>query len=157
MSLIKLTAIPHPDLNGGKPYPVYVDHTHIVLIELTKTSQQRYGWREQAHALVCSFWDEVQRVDGELQASAPQKMVPDSEEEAERIGKDLKRWTQRKDIAASIHAAFGIMNQQQQTPQFHPPVECTCIQLSVPNAQFAMLPAVYVTESPDQVAEMVSY
>jgi hypothetical protein len=31
MSLIKLTALPHPDLNGGKPWPVYVDRRVLLI------------------------------------------------------------------------------------------------------------------------------
>ena len=36
MPLIKLTAIPHPDINQGRPAPVYVDPDHVVLIYPTE-------------------------------------------------------------------------------------------------------------------------
>lgn len=145
--MLKLTAIAHPDLNDGKPYAVYVDPAHIVLIERTKMSQERYGWRDRQHELVSLFWDEVERTVGEMRGDQP-NMAPQSQEEAN----DAKRWLQRRDIAASIQAAYGIVNQQSREAHRYPPVECTCVQLSVPNAQFHMLPAIYVTESPDEVA-----
>lgn len=148
--MLKLTAIPHPDLNGGKPYPVYVDPTHVVLIERGKTSQERYSWREQQHELTSLFWDEVQRTTGEMKQGMPSMAVQSSEDE-----EALRRWMGRRDIAASIQAAYGIVNEASREARYYPPVECTCLQLAVPNARFAMLPAVYVTETPEQVAALV--
>lgn len=148
--MLKLTAIPHPDLNGGQPYAVYVDPTHIVMIERSKTSQERYDWRTRQHELVSLFWDEVERTTAEMRRDQPSMTVQNSEEEA-----SVRRWVERRDIAASIQAAYGIVNQASREAQRYPPVECTCIQLSVPNAQFHMLPAIYVTESPEEVAAIV--
>ena len=156
MKLLELTAIPHPDINGGKPYPVYVNPDHIVMIELSKTSQERYGWREQQHDLAVRFWEEVQRCDSDMTASAPKQMVPDSEEAMTKINDVLVQWTSRRDIASSIHAAYGLIAGHRDEPKYYPPVECTCIQLAVPNARFTMLPAVYVTETPKEVAKFIA-
>ena len=152
MAFIRLTAIPHPDINEGKSYPVYVDSEHIVLIERGKTSQEKWAWRDQQHDAVSRFWDEVQRIDGEIRANVG-KLVPDNEEEM----KETRVWAQRRDIASSINAAYGIVNQMSQQPARYPAVECTCIQLAVPNARFTMLPAVFVTETPEQVAQLLSW
>jgi len=155
MSLIKLTAIRHPDINHGQPYSVYVNPEHIVLIEISKTSQERFGWRAQQHDLAIRFWEEVQRCDGDLQQNLPRKMAAETEEEAKQVGEDMRRWAQRRDIASSLHAAYGLITGRHDEPKFYPPVECTCIQLAVPNARFTMLPALYVQESPAQVADMM--
>jgi hypothetical protein len=153
--LLQLTAIPHPDLNGGQPYPVFVDPEHIVLIERTKTSQELYEWRDEQNDLACRFWQEVQRCDSELTQLAPRNFIPDNEQDAEKLNLEMRRWLDRKDISASIHAAYGIIANSLQKPRYYPTVECTCIQLAVPNARHTMLPAVYVTETPEEVAEKI--
>jgi len=153
--LLKLTAIPHPDLNGGQPYPVFVDPDHIVLIERSKTSQERYGWRDEQIDLQVRFWQEVQRCDSELTQSAPTSFVPHTDELADKLNVEMRRWLDRKDIAASIHTAFGMIQNATQQPSRYPAVECTCIQLDIPNARHTMLPVVYVTETTEEVAAMV--
>lgn len=149
MRLIKLKAIPHPDVNGGASSPVFVNPDHIVLIERAKHQQERWGWREERRAALNGLWEELQRIAGELSGQTP-KLVPENEREAAAGN----RWLMRKDAAASIQAAYGLVVQLEQQPSQYPAVECTCIQLSVPNAKFTMLPAVYVVETPDEVATM---
>jgi hypothetical protein len=82
-------------------------------------------------------------------------MVPDTEEEAQQVQKEMMRWAQREDITASLHAAYGLIAGRHDEPRYYPPVECTCIQLAVPNARHTMLPAIYVQESPEEVAAIV--
>ena len=153
--LLKLTAIPHPDINAGQPYPVYVDPSQVVLIEKTKTRQQRFDWEDAQSDAARSFWDEVQRCTGEVSASMPTNFMPDDGQEAQKFGDEMKRWATRRDIAASIHAAYGIINSLAQQPARYPSLECTVIQLAVPNARFTMLPAIYVQETPEQVARLI--
>mgnify|MGYP001611047850 CR=1 FL=1 len=148
-SLIRLTAIPHPDINHGQSYPIYVDADHIVLIERSKTSQERYGWREQHTRMQIGFWEEVQRANGELR-DLP-NFAPDTSEDAEKS----RRWMTRKDAAASLQAAYGLISDLHNQPIFYDPVEATAIQLSVPNARFTMLPVCYVVESPEEVAAII--
>jgi hypothetical protein len=153
--LLQLTAIPHPDLNGGQPYAVFVDPDHIVLIERSKTSQERYAWRDDQNDLTVRFWEEVQRCDSELQQSTPTKFAPENSEEMQAFQSDMRRWLERKDMTASIHAAYGLISSQLQSPRHYPSVECTCIQLAVPNARHTMLPTVYVTETTEEVARLI--
>ena len=155
-TLLRLTAIAHPDINHGQPYPVYVDPERIFLVERSKTRQQRWGWEDEQSELTCRFWDEVQRCAGDMSASTPQDFMPDSEEQANRIGKDIHNWATRRDIAASITTAYGIMNQLSQKPRYYPTTEATCISFAVANAHYSMLPSVFVRETPEQIAQLIA-
>lgn len=148
--MIQLTAIPHPDINGGKPYPIFVDVEPILLIERTSHQQQRSDLRLRHNIAVSEFWEEAQRCTQEL--SKTPRMDVDSEEGAQKVN----AWVQRREISSAITAAFNQLNSMNKQADYYDPVECTVIQMGAQNSRYTMLPCVYVLETPEEVMQKVS-
>lgn len=152
MSLIKLTAISSPEVNGGKPTEVYVDANAVILITR--------GWERPAmHKRYDAHWrameglyDEIERVNNEAKQALP-TITPETEKEAQA----LNRAVRLREAAASLQTAYGMVRQATQGPLYYPAVECTVLSLSCGTAleHGVMLSRVFVTETPEQIAELV--
>lgn len=148
MKMIKLTALPHPDL-PGPPRHLYVAASAIILIAPQRMGHPKLGvvdaWRQNIQIL----YEEVERVAHEL-SMFPPNMHPESEKEAT----ELQRWANRKDIANSLNAAYSMVQKSAaETHQRHPDTDCTEVSLSCGTAleHGVMLSRVYVTETPEEI------
>lgn len=147
--MIKLTAIPHPDINRGKPYSIFVDVEPIMLIERTAHQQTRSDLKMRHNIAVSELWDELQRAMREVQ-KAP-NVVPENEEEVVATTK----WVQRTHLINSMSGVYQQLNSLNQQPSFYDPVECTVIQMGAQNSRYTMLPCVYVVETPEEVMRSI--
>jgi len=149
--LIKLTGIPHPDINGGKSAPVYIDPTRVLVITRATTRQAKYKSIEAHRQAMNSLHEEVQRVSGELQN------IPGMFVETEGDAKKIEGWAHVKEAAGALSAAYGLVARTQAEPEYHPDVECTNVSMACGTGleHGVMLCRVDVVESPEEVAEKI--
>lgn len=150
-ALLRLTAIPHPDINDGESFPIYVEPTRILVIERGTHQFTKTRSAEQFRQNVQSLHEEVHRIIGEL-AKAP-SMTPETATEAELV----RHWVQIKDAAGALHAAYNLVAGAANSPQYHPLVHCTVVQLACGTGleHGVMLARVYVTETPKEIVDKI--
>lgn len=152
MRFIKLTAVPHPEINGGVSTQTYVDPSRIMLIDRGSTAFTKKKAREEYRQALGCLFDEVQRVAAD--AGALQKtVVPQSEEEARQVD----RWMSAREVASALSAAYGLVSSASQSVGFYPDIDCTVIQLACGTAleHGVMLARVFVMESPEEVMQLI--
>lgn len=150
--LIKLTSVPHPDVDGGKPKAIYVDASRILVVEPGSTEYTKRGSMEQYRQALQGLFEEVQRVAGEAGALHV-TTVPETSQEANQV--DI--WIRAKESAAALTAAYQLVSRVANEPMRHPPVDCTVLSLACGTAfeHGVMLSRVFVTESPEEVHKAV--
>lgn len=144
--LIKLTAVPHPDINGGKSFPMYVDASRI--LNITRTMNQHV--RMDRVALKREAYDElyhgIQRLNKQMQQKMP---VTIETEGAERWAREIHA------VSHEIEANYQSWRSAYRAEDFYDQFECTELQLACGTAleHGVMLARCWVTEQPDEVAE----
>ena len=145
--LIKLTGVPHPDLNDGKSMPVFIDASRVLLIS--------QGWHE---------YPKIGAI--ERQRDLYHKLYKLTEELAEKVSSYMPSmtdpiavgWLRTAQTAAqAVSGAYRDWGASHNQSLFHPRVECTEIQLACGTAleHGVMLTRVWVTESPEEVYGIV--
>lgn len=151
--LIKLTGVAHPDMNGGRPQPVYIDSTRVLSIAPAFVALHKEGAYERQRQAIESLHEEVSRVVSELNAQEP-NFHPDNEAEAAQT----QTWMRAKDAAASLSAAANMCTKYANQTETHPRVPCTevCLACGTGLEHGVMLMRVMVSETPEQVADAVT-
>lgn len=146
--LIKLTGVPHPDLNNGQPQSLYVDASKVLIIERTRTAYAQEESAERHRQARQFLFEEVDRVGREV-SELRSTIIPDNEHEAHEVD----RWVRARQAAADLSNAYHLVSRIAGDPGYHPRVDCTCISLSCGTAleQGVMLSRVFVVELPDEV------
>lgn len=150
--LIRLTGVPHPELNEGKPQPVYIDCRKVLTIEPGMHSPAKLETAEAQRQAIWELHDEVERAARELQ-KPPATIHAETEEHARAV--DL--YVKSRDVAAEMLAAYKLVAHWHRQPLNHKPVECTIVGLSCGTAleQGVMLTRVAVMEAAEEVARLV--
>lgn len=151
--LLKLTGLSNPDNDQGRQSAVYIDASRILVIERGRLGFAKQGSIEANRQATEILHQEVHRIANELTARVP-SMVPENDRDAERV----RMYMQAKDAAASLMAAFGEVSRTANSSDYYPAIDCTCISLACGTAleHGVMLSRVYVHETPEEVAEMIS-
>ena len=146
--LIKLTTVPHPDLNGGKPQPCYIDASRVLLIIGHYCQHPKLGSIEANR----EAYERLSAAAHALASKANQYEVLDLTDPA------AVAWIKTIQGACSemSHAA-NEWGRAYSLGAYHPRVDCTEVQLACGTAleHGVMLTRVWVMESPVEVAEMV--
>lgn len=142
-NLLKLTGAPHPDVNSGKPSPIYIDAALLVSIECTRVGYTKEGSLEEMRKLT----ENLARSLRTAQASGRLKFEVKSEDEAQVTTA----------IIAELVSAFNALLQSRQVePETYPRVDCTMITLSAGVGTYGQLwKTFFVTESPEEIARLV--
>lgn len=146
--LIKLTAVPHPDLNGGKPWPIYVDPRHVLFITRTVHHHVKLMHGDLKREVADDLYEHAQRLNKLLSEKWPNAI--DTSEAAD--------WAKKLHMAGhAVNEAYQVWARAYREQDLHPRVECTEIQLACGTAleHGVMLARTWVTESPEQVADLV--
>ena len=148
MALIKLTALAHPDLAGGNPWPVYVDASRVLLI--TRSSHQflKLGAADLKREVYDDLWAGARRLEKLLNEKMPDEI---DTQEAAKWSKELRM------LSSDIQTAYSAWGQAYRQDDLHPRVECTEVQLACGTAleHGVMLTRVMVTETPDEVVRLI--
>lgn len=149
--LIKLTGVSHPDQPGETP--IYIDAARVICITRSVVSYNKKGAEEAYRQALESLWDEVIRVGDEVN-NMQKRVAPENEEEA----RATELWLKRKGVADELGNAYKLVSYYAKTPLRHPEVRCTQVDLACGTAleQGVMLTHVWVTESPDEVARLIT-
>lgn len=145
--LIKLTAVPNPDIDEGATSPCYVDATRIIAITRSfvefrkiESVQRKRRLHDQLYAAAVALWDEV----GEY---IPKMTDPLAVE-----------WMQRaRETASKVTQAHEIWGRAYREEDVYPAKMCTELQLACGTAleHGVMLARVWVSETPEQVVDKI--
>lgn len=150
--MLRLTGVPHPDVNEGKSSPIYVDPTRVLVIETSVTRFAKKGSQEAWRQAANSLHEEVIRVAAE--ASNPPSMVVDSQESEQA----LNSYVRTREAAASLNAAYGLLTKAGIDCAWHEEIPCTVVSLACGTGleYGVMLCRVNVMEPPEEVARLVA-
>jgi hypothetical protein len=145
--LIKLTGVPHPDLNGGKPQPVYIDASRVLLICQGHFQYPKIGAVEENQERMMALWRGVNRL-----ADKTNDYIPDFHDPV------AVKWLQEVRAASALVSNAYADVRKADPNVFHPRMECTEVQLACGTAleHGVMLTRVWVSETPEEVAEAVT-
>lgn len=146
--LIRLTGIPHPDLNGGNAQPIYIDASRVLLILGGYVTLPKLGSME-AHK---ELYDKLFIASRQL-ADAANSYMPDMTDPT-AVG-----WMRTIQMTAGdVNSAYKAWGSSYNQNDFYPRIDCTEIQLACGTAleHGVMLTRVWVSESPEEVCEVVT-
>lgn len=143
--MIKLTGVPHPDINGGLPWPVYIDASRVLMITRTRHQQVKLLNAGLKRELYDDLYGATQRLTERLNKDFPSTI---DNEKAAGWAKDLHM------LAHAVNEAASAWGRAFRNDDFHPDVECTELQLACGTAleHGVMLSRVWVSEAPEEVA-----
>ena len=146
--LIKLTTVPHPDLNDGKPQPCYIDASRVLLIIQGHPQYPKIGSIESNR----EAYERLSKAAHELATKVNQYECPNLHDPA------AVAWM--KNIAGMVHELSHAANEwgrAYKIGSYHPRVDCTEVQLACGTAleHGVMLTRVWVMEPPEHVAALV--
>jgi hypothetical protein len=146
--LIKLTGVPHPDLNGGKPQPVYIDASRVLLIIQGHHQYPKIGAVEANQDMLQALWAGVNRLTDKVNGYVPEMHDPVA----------VKWMTEARSAAQQVSSAYADVRNAAGQIAYHPRVDCTEVQLACGTAleHGVMLTRVWVSETPEEVAEAVT-
>lgn len=148
MSLIKLSGVPHPDLNGGKAQPVFIDASRVLLISGGYQQHPKIGAIELKREVYDDLYSGIQRLTKMIQDKTPAEI--DTQQTA-AWAKDMHM------LAHELQDAYGAWARAYRTEDYYPRLDCTEVHLACGTAleQGVMLTRVWVTESPEHVYSLV--
>lgn len=147
--LIKLTALPHPDINGGRAWPVYIDPRMVMVITRCMHQHVKLLHADLKRELYDDLFSSTQRLHKFLHEKWPEAI--DTSESA--------AWAKSMNMAAgAVNDAYNAWGRAYRADDFHPKQECTELQLACGTAleHGVMLARVWVSESPEQVADLIN-
>ena len=145
--LIKLTTVPHPDLNDGKPQPCYIDASRVLLIIQGHCQHPKIGSIERNQETYAKL-----RAGAEKLAQIVNDYVPKMEDPV------AVEWMMKaRATAGAVNEAVHTWGQGGREQDYHPRVDCTEVQLACGTAleHGVMLTRVWVSETPEQVYNAV--
>lgn len=146
--LIKLTGIPHPDVNGGQSWPIYIDATRVLFITRSIHRPVKMMNSNLKAELYDDLYDSTRRLHEHLQKVWPTEI--DNQEAA--------AWAKTMTMASqAVNEAYSQWNRSYRADEFWAPVECTEIQLACGTAleHGVMLARMWCMEQPDEVAKTI--
>lgn len=144
--LIKLTAVPCPDVLGGQEYPVYVDHEKIFLITIALHRMVSEKDTEANFNLALSLFEQARNLEEKLRNFKCDLQDPVSVT-------FLRDAHQAANAVSSAYKDFSLVAKE---PLRYGPVQCTQVQISSgPDGQ-GKHSNIFVIETPDVVARMVT-
>ena len=150
MALIKLTALSHPDLDGGISWPVYVDASRVLLI--TRSSHQflKLGAADLKREVYDDLWAGARRFAKLLNEKMPNEI---DTQEAAKWAREMRM------LSGEIKTSYSAWGQPYRQDDLHTRVECTEVQLACGTAleHGVMLTRVMVTETPEQVYQAIEW
>ena len=147
MSLIKLTAVPNPDVDEGRPAAVYLDATRILMITRSSVQFTKQGSVDRHRELYDTLYGAAQKLSDQVGNYIPSMTDPVAVE-----------WmTRARDASCKVNDAFSVWGKAYAQPEMHPRVMCTEIQLACGTAleHGVMLARVWVTETPEEVKNLI--
>lgn len=148
-NLIELTALPHPDMNEGKSWPVFVDASRILNI----TRGRHQNLRLDRQRLKIEVYDDlffgIQRLTRLLMDKMPTEI---DNQEAAKWAKEMHA------VSHDVQECYSVWGRAYRSEDFHPPTECTEIQLACGTAleHGVMLARIFVVEQPDEVVRRMA-
>lgn len=149
MSLTKFTSVPNPDLNGGQPYPIYIDTRRIILVTRTTYQPPKIGRVEERQEMVRSLYAAACNLTDHVGGYVPKMDDPVAVE-----------WMMTaRTVAQEVQNAYQKASYYAREHDFHPRVECTEIQLACGTAveNDVMLARVWVMEQPEDIADRINF
>ena len=153
MPLIRLTATPHPDINGGNPTSIFVDPSRIMTVERARNRYPDDKKAEEHQALLDQMWEELERIRGEM-SGWKLNVAPESDAEV----KIMQATVNMREAASALSSAYTMVFKNTQKNAYHPWVECTCISLSygASTENGVMLARLFVMEKPEKIADLIN-
>lgn len=149
MNLIKLTGLPHPEMNGGKSGTIYVDANRIVYLETSAAFQANNRQRQRSNEAVSCLFDEIQRVERALRETQVSAVNIENPEPAA-----MKNWNVVAAAARDLKDAYDLIHAVRGSLEY-PPVVCTTIGLALINDNGQQLSRLHVMETTDQIAALI--
>lgn len=148
MALIKLTGVPHPDLNDGKPQAVYIDASRVLLIARGHHQFPKIGSIESRQELARTMYAASCKLSDKVNEYIPTMTDPVAVDWMMNI----------RGVATDVQNAYQKWSYVSRESDFHPRMECTEVQLACGTAleHGVMLTRVWVNESPEDVAGKIS-
>lgn len=148
MALVKLTGVPHPDLNGGKPQAVYIDASRVLLITQGHHQFPKIGSIERKQELAQKFYDAACNLSDHVG-----KYLPAMDDPVALGWMNTARVT-----ATEVQNAYQKYSYLSRSEDYHPRVDCTEVQLACGTAleHGVMLTRVWVSESPEEVSRILN-
>lgn len=147
MSLLKLTAASNPDIDGGMPYPVYVDATRILCIQRASIQFTKQEGIERKQKLSHELWAAAEKLVDHVGVYIPNMTDPTAVE-----------WMSRaREASQMVNQAYSLWSKAANQPESYPRQMCTEIQLACGTAleHGVMLARVYVQESPEDIYRLI--
>lgn len=148
MELIKLTAVPNPEIDDGAPYAVYIDATRVLYIS---RGTIRFT-KEDAIDTHRAYYDKLYAGSRKL-AEMVNAYVP-AMDDPTAVG-----WMMRaRETSQAVQEAYTAWARAYQQHEQYDRQSCTEIQLACGTAleHGVMLTRIWVQESPENVAELVA-
>lgn len=149
MALIKLTGVPHPDLNGGVAQPVYIDASRVLLICQGHHQFPKIGSLERNHENYSRLRSGAEKLAEIVNGYIPKMDDPTA------VG-----WMRVAQVAAqAVSDAARSWREAAGLQDYHPRMDCTEVQLACGTAleHGVMLTRVWVSETPEEVMRAIQY
>lgn len=148
--LIKLTGVPHPELDDGVPRPVYIDPRKVIVVVRGHIEQPKLGSAAKRRALYTELFAATSALQQMISDYVPRMDDPVAVEWMLKAQATARAVNNAYDRWASAYKADEIS---------HPPVACTEVHLSCGTAleQGVMLTRVFVSETPEEVVNAINW
>lgn len=146
--LIKLTGVPHPDLNGGRAQPVYIDASRVLLIAQGHHRFPKIGSVERHKQLYDRLYQGSSKLSDLVNAYIPKMTDPIAVE-----------WmSTAREAAGCVNDAYRAWAGGWREEDYHPSMDCTEVQLACGTAleHGVMLTRVWVSDPIEDVAKKVA-
>lgn len=147
-TLIKLTNVPHPDIEEGKPQPVYVDASRILSISRARFAYAKEESIERHRKATWAFWEAVEKLQRQTLNQQPNMEDPAA-----------ATWmVQLRNGLGLLTGAYENLNRISREPEYYERDTVTMISLACGTGleHGVMLEKIWVVETPAEVADAIN-
>lgn len=149
-SLIKLNSVPHPDLNNGAPWPLFIDASRVLLITRTVHQQVKMMHGDLKREVYDDLYSGARRLAQLVNEKMPMSI---ENEQAAKWAKEMHN------LCHEVNESYQAWGRAYQADDYHPRIECTEVQLACGTAleHGVMLTRVWVSNPIEEVANLVAH
>jgi len=146
--LIKLTAVPNPDIEDGREHPVYIDASRVLFITRESVQFTKLASGEERRAAYDQLWKGVQILTEQVGAYIPNMSDPVA----------VGWFTRARETVQQVSNAYAMWSRAYTNLDNYPRQSCTEVQLACGTAleHGVMLTRVWVKESPEEVYDAIT-
>ena len=146
--LIKLTAVPNPDIEDGREHAVYIDASRVLFITRGSVQFTKVASGQARRAAYDQLWKGVQILSEQVGAYIPDMSDPVA----------VGWFTRARETVQQVSNAYSLWSKAYGHLDSYPRQPCTEVQLACGTAleHGVMLTRVWVKESPEEVYEAIT-